>query len=203
MVQKLQARFESIYSNKLYYVATLLDPRFKSTMLDATTVDLAKDEILTLTAIVREEEVVLEADNNQVSESKDEELVDYERNEPGVKKRKFDLWSSLRKVIDDKTQHPPDEDVLSPAAKELAAYLNEETIADVKIHPSKFWHDNKTKFPTISAIALRFLHCPPSSVASESLFSSTGNIDGPKRRSLLTEKIEMLTFIKRNIDILD
>lgn len=56
MLQSLEKRFESVYTNKLYYTATLLDPRFKAVLLNPETLALAKDHLQEITAKVRNEE---------------------------------------------------------------------------------------------------------------------------------------------------
>ena len=53
----------------------------------------------------------------------------------------------------------------------------------------------------LAVMAKKYLSAPPNSVPSESLFSDTGIIDSSRRRCLLAEKLEMLTFIKRNLRI--
>ena len=51
--------------------------------------------------------------------------------------------------------------------------------------------------------AQRYLCAPPGSVASEQLFSTAGDIADGKRNRMLSEKVEMLLFLKKNLDLLD
>jgi hypothetical protein len=55
MLEDMSRRFESAFTNRHYYVATLLDPRFKDRFLDHTTVELAIDHLEELCAQVRVE----------------------------------------------------------------------------------------------------------------------------------------------------
>lgn len=55
MLQSLDKRFQPIYSNRHYYVSTLLDPRFKQRYLGDVTLSLAKDYIMEVTAAIRKE----------------------------------------------------------------------------------------------------------------------------------------------------
>ena len=65
--------------------------------------------------------------------------------------------------------------------------------------PLVYWKNNKERYPALAKVAKRYLSVPPSSVPSESLFSETGIIDSNRRRRLLSDHLEMLTFIKHNL----
>ena len=62
-----------------------------------------------------------------------------------------------------------------------------------------YWRKNKEHYSMLAVMVKKYLSAPPSSVPSESLFSDTGIIDSSRRRCLLADKLEMLTFIKRNL----
>ena len=82
-------------------------------------------------------------------------------------------------------------------------YLSEPVVDNPEdqrfMNPFDYWRKNKERYFILAAMAKKYLSAPPSSVPSESLFSNTGIIDSSRRRCLLAEKIEMLTFIKRNL----
>lgn len=90
-------------------------------------------------------------------------------------------------------------DTESEATKQLRYFLSENPIRDVE--PLNWWDDNKQRFCALYNVAQNYLSCPAASVASESLFSVTGNIDSNKRRRLLTDRIEQLSFIKWNSQV--
>jgi len=48
----------------------------------------------------------------------------------------------------------------------------------------------------------KYLATPPSSVYSEQIFSTVGNIYAPKRSCLLPVKVEKLLFLNRNMPLL-
>lgn len=56
MLAELETRFVGTITNKYYYMATLLDPRFKDRFLEPVTVELAIDHIEEISATVRQEE---------------------------------------------------------------------------------------------------------------------------------------------------
>ena len=67
------------------------------------------------------------------------------------------------------------------------------------MNPFDYWRKNKEHYSMLVVMVKKYLSAPPSSIPSESLFSDTGLIDSSRRQCLLAEKLEMLTFIKRNL----
>ena len=65
-----------------------------------------------------------------------------------------------------------------------------------------WWLDNAWRFPLLSGLAKRYLAPPPSSVASERLFSTAGDVLTDNRSRLLPEKAEQLIFLKVNMPLL-
>ena len=64
--------------------------------------------------------------------------------------------------------------------------------------PLKWWKINASRFCKLSNFAKRFLSGPPSSVRSERVFSTAGDVIDEHRARLLPEKAEMLIFLKVN-----
>jgi len=69
--------------------------------------------------------------------------------------------------------------------------------------PVQWWKDNKTIFPIMAEVARKYLTPPPSSVDSERLFSTAGDIISDCRNRLLPEKAEQLIFLKINMKLLN
>ena len=60
----------------------------------------------------------------------------------------------------------------------------------------QWWKLNHTNYPVLAKLARRFLACPPSSVASEQLFSGAGIIYDEKRNRLKGETQINCYFLK-------
>ena len=95
-------------------------------------------------------------------------------------------------------------DSRSPAQRKLDTFFEEQLSEDPKTCDSLlWWKRNWSCFPTLSPIASKFLAPTSTSVASERLFSTAGNICTDNRSSLLPEKLEKLIFLKCNVALLD
>ena len=82
----------------------------------------------------------------------------------------------------------------------ISEYIHEAVIDNLKSKLFKnlleHWKNNKQHYVILAALARKYLPVPLTSVASESLFSDTGIIDSNRRKCLLAERLEMLTFLK-------
>lgn len=58
-----------------------------------------------------------------------------------------------------------------------------------------------TPFPQLSILVRKYLALPPTSVASECLFSTEGDIYDEKRNRLAPEQAEALMFVKKNLSV--
>lgn len=65
--------------------------------------------------------------------------------------------------------------------------------------PMLWWRQNANRYPMLRSLARRYLGPPPSSVASERLFSSAGDICTDSRSRLLADNAEMLIVLKVNM----
>ena len=76
---------------------------------------------------------------------------------------------------------------------ELLRY-NHEEIQSYESDPLEWWKINSATYPNLSMKVKRMWTLPTSSVRSEEIFSTTGNIRTLKRNSLLPEYMDMLVF---------
>ena len=69
-------------------------------------------------------------------------------------------------------------------------------------NPIEWWRQNCTRFPLLSVLAAQYMAAPPTSVASERLFSTAGDVLSDSRSRLLPDKAEHLIFLKINLLLL-
>lgn len=80
----------------------------------------------------------------------------------------------------------------------MQKYLKERVI-DRSESPFQYWETNYDCFPTVAAVAARFLSAPSTSVESERLFSAASNVVDEKRNRLKAGMAEMIIFLKKNL----
>ena len=81
-------------------------------------------------------------------------------------------------------------------------YLKE-NIQSRHTDPLQYWKQKKVVWLPLADLASKYLSIPPSSAASERLFSSAADVISQERNRLLPEKAEMLLFLKKNMLFLD
>ena len=69
--------------------------------------------------------------------------------------------------------------------------------------PFDWWRDNLTRFPSVGAVARKWLSVPTTSTPSERVFSICGIVDSAKRSSLSGKSIEDQVFIHNNKSLID
>ena len=69
--------------------------------------------------------------------------------------------------------------------------------------PLLYWRENASRKPMLASLARKYLSAPSGSVALERLFSTAADIADEKRNRLATEKVEMLLFLKKNLQLLN
>ena len=84
---------------------------------------------------------------------------------------------------------------------EVEQYLKEPLIQFHRVNSYVWWKDNTHRFPQLSILARKYLAPPPTSVASECLFSTAGDIYDEKRNCLAPERAEALLLVKKNFSV--
>lgn len=69
--------------------------------------------------------------------------------------------------------------------------------------PFQWWKKTQETLPRLSKLASKYLSAPPSSVESERLFSTGGNVYEPTRNRLCPENGETLMFLHYNLRVLN
>ena len=99
-----------------------------------------------------------------------------------------------------KTNTVPPRKVLSNSTAEAVIHLNSytaEPTIDLDDCPLKYWQKHQSV--ELRKLAMKYLSSPASSVPSERMFSSSGNICTEKRTNLKAEKLDMLVMLNKNI----
>ncbi|CAD6211034.1 GSCOCG00010951001-RA-CDS, partial [Cotesia congregata] len=65
--------------------------------------------------------------------------------------------------------------------------------------PIQWWKKESIKYPLLSMMARRYLPIPSTSVESERLFSTAGDIVTEKRNSLSPDNVARLLFLNKNL----
>ena len=64
--------------------------------------------------------------------------------------------------------------LVSNSTDEIENYLSSPRLNSLKSEPLNWWRENKETYPFLSAVAMDYLSCVPSSTASERSFSISG-----------------------------
>uniref|UniRef100_A0A8C6NWX5 HAT C-terminal dimerisation domain-containing protein n=1 Tax=Nothobranchius furzeri TaxID=105023 RepID=A0A8C6NWX5_NOTFU len=167
--KELQWRFEPIFANTTLLHATLLDPRYKASCFP-NSVDVAAPARIT------------------------EETPNYNGvSNPSLQTQHFctplSLTPDIRPAVSQTTPATSSTSVLSFLHKkksatpmrthlptgDVEAYLADGDIS-LSDDPVKYWSGKLQFWPKLTHFALQHLCCPPTSVQSESVFSTTGNV---------------------------
>ena len=89
-------------------------------------------------------------------------------------------------------------EVVDSSSNVVEKYLADPLIPFHTGNSYHWWNENKARFPPLAKLAKQYLSAPPTSVQSERLFSSPGNLCTDR---LAPERAEILLFIKGNYDL--
>ncbi|KAK6963499.1 dipeptidyl peptidase 8 [Biomphalaria glabrata] len=190
LLECLNSRFENLDNNRLYSIATFLDPRFKSLVLNENACTEAKAGVL----------ICATRHQNPVTESVTQAHLFSEAVEPPTKKARLaesSLWDCFDELVVQEEASVPtvvkvqsQQDMIN---EELSKYLSEPLIHR-KDDPVLWWKVNASRFPGLAKVAQIYLAPPPTSVPSERLFSIAGRIindyHGRKMYRLLYEEVD-------------
>ncbi|KAK0147026.1 Zinc finger BED domain-containing protein 4 [Merluccius polli] len=190
LLEAVNKRFETSFSEQLYYLATILDPRYKDRYFDADLKLVAKNKL--------EKEV-----DKMTPSATAEPTPDAEEGEPQEKRmctpsEGHSFLDMFDEILEEKEQ---DEQATGPTSVQVHGYLTEPTIPR-NVSPLQYWQSNMTRFPALAPVARKYLSAPCTSVDSERLFSAASNVVSEKRNRIGTERAEMLLFVKHNIRLL-
>ena len=184
MLASLNRRYAGIEKNELLVIATVLDPRFKDKFFTSST-----DRVNAIDLI-----------KSKITDSDNPASVSLPESSPASspKRLKSEVWNCFTEILEQSGALVSESD-----PSELDQYLQEPLITFHRANSFQWWHDNQHRFKKLAKLARRYLSAPPTSVPSERLFSSAGDIYDEKRNRLAPERAEMLLFIKTNYSLVE
>ncbi|XP_068162590.1 zinc finger BED domain-containing protein 4 [Antennarius striatus] len=188
--ESMVSRMSVILHDPRYIWATMLDPRYKTSLFTEEEAEQCKQDL------------ILELDSSSSTSEAVESPLPNGCNEFPISSEipnatKENLWS----MMTDLRQKIKQEE--KPKSSELAVleYL-EEDILDQSCDPLDYWNLKKFLWPELAKVAARYVGCPPSIVPTETLFSTASvncTLNPPKP---LLENMEGLLFLKVNLPLI-
>nr|XP_009858708.1 zinc finger BED domain-containing protein 4-like [Ciona intestinalis] len=196
----LQPREAYFFNNEIYEkcaVASVLDPRVKLTWVSGDVQKAGIINIITQTAIsclsdvTRNMESAHDTELNHSSSSSSSEQNCSSLAFAALETEGVETTSCTGVAVSEADIH-----------RQIEQYLRKPRIKQYK-NPLEFWLQCRVQWPILFKLAIDILACPPTSVSSERLFSSSGVIVSPLRNRLSPSNVEMLTFLHVNLQKLD
>ena len=186
----MDSRYRNPDVQLLFHKSSFLDPRFKSlTHLPVTLKEEVIDMLLDETFKFMEDNAI---------EIQSTDATPPNLDEPVRKKKK----NALEELIGDQFLTHGDGAVLDNSMdivrSEVFRYKAEPSIP-VDQNPLKWWEAHHYLYPNLSTIARKYLCIVATSVPSEQLFSTAGNVVSSKRAALLPENVDKLVFLHDNL----
>ena len=194
MLSSLQTRYAEMESNKCYAIATVLDPRFKLKVFSTSSSKALAKQML----IAECEELGTISNSESTEPSSKRPRVEGDNGEETEESSL--LWSYCDIIMDEVAQEECDS--VEDISAIVEAYLNEAN-EPRKSNPLLYWKKHKDTRPILASLALQYLTCPASTVASERLFSAAGNILTDSRNRLSPDKLDKLLFLHHNLKLVD
>ncbi|KAL3872287.1 hypothetical protein ACJMK2_040221 [Sinanodonta woodiana] len=95
----------------------------------------------------------------------------------------------------------PSKSLFQRADAEITRYRNETSSIHIGDNPLMWWKVNETSFPLLAKLAKMLLTIPATSVPSERVFSTAGDVVSAQRASLTGENVDILIFLKKNMKL--
>ena len=195
MLSSLNRRYQHMETNKLYALATALDPRFKLCVFASASASASVRQML-----MEEYEQLAEIEDSPIPPEKQPRTATESGNGENASTSKSMLWTYFDEIV---KEHNSDGPASTPTVEAVVdAYLHE-PVCSRKSSPLDYWKQKQSLWPLLATMARKYLSIPPSSVPSERLFSTAGEVMSDRRNRLAPEKVEMLLFLNKNLKIFD
>ncbi|MFT7799673.1 zinc finger BED domain-containing protein 4-like isoform X1 [Arapaima gigas] len=189
--EAMVSRMSSTLHDPRYTWATMLDPRYKTSLFTEEEAEQCKQDLIqeleASLSTSTDPEPSLSNGCNKVPASSDSTL-------PTNKDNLWALMDDIRSKIKQEER---------PKSSELAVqeYLEEE-ILDQSCDPLDYWNLKKFLWPELAKVAVRYAGCPPSIVPAETLFSTASSNCAISQSRPSLENLEGLVFLKVNLPLI-
>ncbi|KAH7946188.1 hypothetical protein HPB49_021227 [Dermacentor silvarum] len=182
LLKSMRTRFPGQDEQKEYVLATACDPRFKNLFCAQTF----------------EETRLVELARTELQSSPGEASSDYieASTSTAPKEHVSSIWDSIEKLAaSSKRRHS----FKTANIEEFQRYLREPTCSKDQ-DPLAFWKETgKQHFLGLCKMAMKYKGIPATSVPSEKLFSTAGNIVTARREKLTPDHVQQLLFLHENL----
>ncbi|XP_069085811.1 zinc finger BED domain-containing protein 4 [Pleurodeles waltl] len=180
--EAIVCRLSSTLHDPRYIFATLLDPRYKTSLFAEEEAEQYKQDL------IRELEIL--------SSTSDEPFCNSLSS-----KKTFDDQDSIWSLMDSMKKSKEIKEKAKLPEEIVVAYLGEEVL-EHNCDPLAYWNLKKLCWPVLSKLAVRFLGCPPSIIPSERLFNTSNENISVSQSRLMIEHFEKLIFLKVNLPLI-
>lgn len=193
ILKYLNEKYDDPTTDDLLNLASLVDPRFKTTYIQKERVDYIKTKAAAeLQKLAAEQAVLHPSAAPATSVDQDAPVV------VPAKKQKRSLSSYFKKAAE------PTQAVAPQSSREYAENeLNRYLLCDVEegpdTDPLEWWKKHEKRFPLVAKLARKYLCIPATSSPSERAFSKSGNIVSCHRASLKPTRVNQLVFLALNL----
>ncbi|KAK0153107.1 Zinc finger BED domain-containing protein 4 [Merluccius polli] len=188
LLKAVQRRFGDIEEKPMYYLSTILDPRYKDRYFSHASKRQA-------TEMLREQLHKIERDHLAT------DTPGPQSDEPPAKRTREDennnnsLLGMFEAILEENTD--PASEQQENSRVDADSYLLEPMLPLSRC-PLEYWNSSQSRYQCLAQLARKFLSAPCTSVDSERLFSAAGHVMTEQRNRLACEKAEMLIFIKKS-----
>ena len=206
IVQDLVARYENMERDQIVCeilkVSSFLDPRFKTKYAENLEDDEHEAEIREMKEKLSIECGVLASTSATTDVTEVSTVVELDAAAavppPAKKRRLKNLGSFFKGHQEMDSDDIPAISLEQRIHSEIDAYIGLPKL-DLEDDPLLWWKAQTPSFPLLSNVVRKYLCLTATSAASERLFSTSGNIVTPLRTSLRPDKVNMLTFLAKNL----
>uniref|UniRef100_A0A3P8RJ63 BED-type domain-containing protein n=1 Tax=Astatotilapia calliptera TaxID=8154 RepID=A0A3P8RJ63_ASTCA len=186
LLEKMIMKKSIYYKNDKLYIASALDPRFKALPF------LSKE-----TCNNTFSQLVLEAAGLENVDTAININMDYA---PPIKRSKDSALIFLLGPAYSTKTTAPQKTPTQKAKEEVNRYRGVEPVA-LSEDPLIWWRDHEREYPLLALQAKQYLSIPGTSVPSERVFSTAGDIVTAQRSCLTPQHVDQLLFLQKNLTV--